>query len=533
MTRKRFSVWWVVMVVVIEAMGVYSSENSLPSASVKPTTTSSDRSSDIQRLANMVIPRCLSNSSVSDALVPPIVTLTNDTNEAFNIKFEEVDLNCGISQNGIRIDISTDPTDTTTAFIKVINNTPTLFKFHEDPCFKLTTDEFCFYVKPNTNKNESEIVYRYFAYFCLNKSSKNYICDHTTIRRKCCKNNDFFSLNGTCESDERSSEGQLWPIFTLSNLKNPVVLTGFPPACDEHYFNWDVDNISFLDNSSIYIEELNFITRDYCIAHKEEANGTLKEAVFVCASRNELSNRQCASVTHLRRYFTGVSCLCLLVTLCLYAFYPQIRRQKLHTWSFISMISAQLVALIAFEVNRSTWIESPAACMILAEICLVSVLAMFFWYSVISFDLAVKTWDGPELRDSRKWFVMYSIYAWGCPLVVGAVFFLINTLEPANAILPGIKAPNCWLSTQAAQWAYMKGFILAVMLVNLSMFIHLLYRLVQLRRSSMRVKTPYSHLCRRCRLPLSLGVMIGVCWLGEVASDSSCSSTISWMSGPQ
>lgn len=192
MTRKRFSVWWVVMVVVIEAMGVYSSENSLPSASVKPTTTSSDRSSDIQRLANMVIPRCLSNSSVSDALVPPIVTLTNDTNEAFNIKFEEVDLNCGISQNGIRIDISTDPTDTTTAFIKVINNTPTLFKFHEDPCFKLTTDEFCFYVKPNTNKNESEIVYRYFAYFCLNKSSKNYICDHTTIRRKCCKNNDFF-----------------------------------------------------------------------------------------------------------------------------------------------------------------------------------------------------------------------------------------------------------------------------------------------------------------------------------------------------
>lgn len=50
--------------------------------------------------------------------------------------------------------------------------------------------------------------------------------------------------------------------------------------------------------------------------------------------------------------------------------------------------------------------------------------------------------------SSRHRFIFYSIYAWGCPLVIGSVTLamemLPKTKEYSHLILPRFGRKNCW-----------------------------------------------------------------------------------------
>ena len=47
-------------------------------------------------------------------------------------------------------------------------------------------------------------------------------------------------------------------------------------------------------------------------------------------------------------------------------------------------------------------------------------------------------------HHSRKMFLGYSFYAWGCPTVVSTITLVLDIMAPENIILPEFNAGTCW-----------------------------------------------------------------------------------------
>ncbi|KAG7176737.1 G-protein coupled receptor Mth-like 1-like 5 [Homarus americanus] len=127
------------------------------------------------------------------------------------------------------------------------------------------------------------------------------------------------------------------------------------------------------------------------------------------------------------------------------------------------------------------------------------------------------------MRQFGRWFICYNIYAWGCPVVVGLVAVLMDTLKPSGAALPYFVSPNCWFRDKASAWAYMYGIVLVLLMVNLCLFIHLAYRFKRMFNVQPSATRP-RQFGLRLRVHLTLMVIMGLGWAGElrVTNFTSC-----------
>lgn len=81
-----------------------------------------------------------------------------------------------------------------------------------------------------------------------------------------------------------------------------------------------------------------------------------------------------------------------------------------------------------------------------------SVIAGFFWLTVISYDLWISFCDNYHVRQSGiiQRFKMYSLYAWGCSFIFTIIIMIIDSsLDQSNenelAWMPGVGVYNCWV----------------------------------------------------------------------------------------
>ncbi|KAJ4439887.1 hypothetical protein ANN_08016 [Periplaneta americana] len=133
---------------------------------------------------------------------------------------------------------------------------------------------------------------------------------------------------------------------------------------------------------------------------------------------------------------------------------------------------------------------------------------------------------GSVKERERKKFLMYSVYAWGSPLIMLIVCLLMDLLPgiPDTYIKPEFGVKKCWFRTDTAILAYFFGPIGVLVLCNIVLFITTAIKIVKLKRETRMLKGSESKRHddeanrQRFNLYLKLFVVMGVNWIMEVIS---------------
>ncbi|XP_014781519.2 G-protein coupled receptor Mth2 [Octopus bimaculoides] len=151
-----------------------------------------------------------------------------------------------------------------------------------------------------------------------------------------------------------------------------------------------------------------------------------------------------------------------VITIIVYLCIPDLR--TLPGKLLISLLSALFVAELLFLIS-SQITTSLLLCKSLAVVMHYSFLASFFWMNVISFD-AWHTFSGfTQLRSKgkvTKRFVLYSLYAWICPLVIVTVSLIFEYIPGNHGLSPEYGNGICWTENGKSRLWF---FVIPVMII--------------------------------------------------------------------
>ncbi|KAG7163136.1 probable G-protein coupled receptor Mth-like 3 [Homarus americanus] len=395
--------------------------------------------------------------------------------------------------------------------------------------------------KPTTYNREYEYcvgmnnVEQYVAKFCyLDPSLEHQVkCNNSNCVRKCCPQGQLL-LGMTCVNSY--SEEEIWQptipasqnnTLVLAPAENWTVVAGFP-FCESFFdFESDVksyDEFYLLPNGSLHISlyKDSYPPTNYCLDLYLEPglNYTLLHKAILC-----IIDPPCGWKTLLNTVLLGISCLFLVATLGVYLGVAEIR-DRTYGRCLISMVTAMLASFLTIIINNQDQASSDAECITLAFIGHVSTLATFFWLNVMCYDMWSTLRSSRQKHHSKKVFLLYSIYAWGGPLVVGVVALVIDNLQLKNVILPQfLNGKTCWFYGNDEYWLYLAGIIFVLVVINLFFFIHVaitLGRDFKKRRETFGTNTSQSSNSTKTNaqvwLYIKLFIIMGIIWIAETIS---------------
>ncbi|KAK3932517.1 G-protein coupled receptor Mth2 [Frankliniella fusca] len=167
-------------------------------------------------------------------------------------------------------------------------------------------------------------------------------------------------------------------------------------------------------------------------------------------------------------------------------------------------------------------------------------LACFFWLNVMCFDIwrTFSVFRGAQHSSGRsgelRRFLLYSLYAWGSPLLLLGVTVLGQLFAGRwHIINPAMGENSCYFGTTVAKYAYFCAPVAVLLLVNLCLFLHTAVRIVQLQRETSALKSAESqrHSAERQRyhVYLKLFLIMGVNWVAEIISNLFPEPSYLWM----
>ncbi|KAE8749626.1 hypothetical protein FOCC_FOCC003613, partial [Frankliniella occidentalis] len=120
-------------------------------------------------------------------------------------------------------------------------------------------------------------------------------------------------------------------------------------------------------------------------------------------------------------------------------------------------------------------------------------------------------------------FLLYSLYAWGCPLLILVVTVFAHLYAGRlRLISPAMGEDHCYFGTDEAKYAYFYGPVAVLLLVNMCLFLHTAVRILQLRRETSVLKSAESQRHnderQRYNVYLKLFLIMGVNWIAEIMS---------------
>ncbi|KAG7163135.1 G-protein coupled receptor Mth2-like [Homarus americanus] len=400
--------------------------------------------------------------------------------------------------------------------------------------------------KPTTYNREYEYcvgmnidinVQQYVAKFCyLDPSLEHQVkCNNSNCVRKCCPQGQLL-LGMTCVNSY--SEEEIWQLpisasqnntLVLAPAENWTVVAGFP-FC-ESFFDLESDVKSYdefylLPNGSLHIPhfEDSYPPTNYCLDLYLEPgpNYTLVNQVILCAPGE--MEPPCHWKNILIGVLLGISCLFLVATLGVYLGVAEIR-DRTYGRCLISMVTAMLASYLTLIINNQVQASSDAECITMAFIGHVSTLATFFWLNVMCYDMWSTLRSSQQKHHSKKVFLLYSIYAWGGPLVVGVVALVIDSLQLKNAIRPHYTDGTCWFYGTAEYWLYLAGIIFILVVINLFFFVHVAVTLAgdfKKTRRTFNTTTSHSSNAPKTKLQawlyIKLFIVMGIVWIAETIS---------------
>lgn len=219
----------------------------------------------------------------------------------------------------------------------------------------------------------------------------------------------------------------------------------------------------------------------------------------------------------------------LLATFALHAIVP--RRRKLHGWNVMSYVASTTVSYLTLAaVQFFTNHVSAAYCVAAAFIIYFSFMASFFWLNVMCFDIfwtfsGFRSLRGTAREREHKKFIFYSIYSWGCPLILLGVTLIMQFHNdiPDSVLRPRFGEKKCWFHDDVTLLAYFYGPVGVIVICNIFLFILTAIRIAQLKRETAMLKGTDSRRHdddnrQRFNLYLKLFLVMGVNWSMEVIS---------------
>ncbi|XP_036362866.1 G-protein coupled receptor Mth2-like [Octopus sinensis] len=166
-----------------------------------------------------------------------------------------------------------------------------------------------------------------------------------------------------------------------------------------------------------------------------------------------------------------ISIPALAITIIVYLCIPDLR--TLPGKLLISLLSAlfvgELLFLISSQVTKFT-----VLCKSLAIIMHYSFLTTFFWMNVMSFD-AWHTFSGfTQLRSKGKGtkrLVLYSLYAWICPLVIVTVSLIFEYTPGNHGLSPEYGSSICWITNGKSLLWFFAIPVMFIICLNIIAFI--------------------------------------------------------------
>ncbi|XP_036362744.1 probable G-protein coupled receptor Mth-like 3 isoform X2 [Octopus sinensis] len=166
-----------------------------------------------------------------------------------------------------------------------------------------------------------------------------------------------------------------------------------------------------------------------------------------------------------------ISIPALAITIIVYLCIPDLRTLpgKLLISLLSAMLIAELLLFISLQVTTST-----VLCTALAILKHYSFVATFFWTNVVSCN-AWYTFSGfIQHRSSGKGtkrLVLYSLYAWICPLVIVTVSLILEYTPGNHGLSPEYGKCTCWISNRkSVRWLFSVPVII-ILCLNIIAFI--------------------------------------------------------------
>ncbi|XP_055537389.1 G-protein coupled receptor Mth2-like isoform X1 [Wyeomyia smithii] len=348
------------------------------------------------------------------------------------------------------------------------------------------------------------------------------ICQLTNCVRLCCPENHWFSSDGVKTTCNEVSSGL--PFMVWANVSSESGVRSKNLLDDINYgfvygkpcpgiFSGDLDEWFLDDTGTIQtVEDISVPQLEYCLAIADSISTAIP---YLCPLIEE------AKVS----YSIGIvlSIPFLVATLLIYVCIPELR--NIHGKSLICYTLALTVTYIVllFINFHSTVIP----CSVLGYMLYFSVLVSFFWLNVMCIDIFWTFSSGVVMRNERKRFLYYSLYAFGSPVVilVLALIFDFTELVPEE-YRPRFGEPSCFIhKNKWIEFVYFYLPLLILVVANLYFFVVTAIRIIRIQRATEAVlrndserHSKFEKDRNRYGLYLRLFIVMGITWTFEIIS---------------
>ncbi|XP_036138668.1 G-protein coupled receptor Mth2 isoform X2 [Monomorium pharaonis] len=348
----------------------------------------------------------------------------------------------------------------------------------------------------------------------------NEACHNVTCIQFCCPFDNKLTMKGNCvekgngsfflpavykyENDSENKKNQLLYL----TVRDPCVLQGFGRSL------LDFKTYKFLIDGSLYQNTDKLILpTSYCFA----ILGRDIYDVIVCNNKTKLPIYVSACLL--------VSLPFLLLTFVIYSILPEL--QNMHGYTLRAHVASLFItyAIMYFGQQVSGLADDTTFCISLAYIFNFFFLSSFFWLNVTCFDI----WSTfRELRSCRtnvkqekKKFMIYSVYAWGIPLILNIICAIMDYIEIPNWIRPEICEKKFWFGEDRAKTIYFYVPMGATIISNICFFIATTVTIMyQNKHTSKKLRDSeskrHNENKQRFNMYLKLFIVMGISWVMEI-----------------
>ncbi|KAK8784436.1 hypothetical protein V5799_009198 [Amblyomma americanum] len=206
----------------------------------------------------------------------------------------------------------------------------------------------------------------------------------------------------------------------------------------------------------------------------------------------------------------GLSLVCLFLKGVVYVFYKSSR--SFSTRCTLCLSSTLFWSHLLFLLANSFDVHTPV-CVAFAIILHYGFLSTFFWTSLLSFDIWKHVAAVRITSTKRGGFLLYSLIAWGVPMVIVATSAAINWGAPDFVLSPRYGLFGCWIGNLWSQLAFFLMPMMILLALDVGLYVH---TVVKIRRTAKRASIfefkgggNQSHM----RLYVKLAFIMGMTWL--------------------
>ncbi|XP_042874579.1 G-protein coupled receptor Mth2-like [Penaeus japonicus] len=385
---------------------------------------------------------------------------------------------------------------------------------------------------------------KYVAKVCYTDLAKvhRHTCNNATCVRKCCPSDQLF---GSQACFRAGSAEEIWhpsvhfnkSMTPQQDISDDLVVVNGQPLCKHFYVlkpdKYEKDKHFLLANGSLHLPAQRTYHADkYCLDLQVTTTG-VELITIVCSPTPE---KECEWNDILILVLLCISCVFLFATLVVYISVAELR-DRTNGRCLISMVAAMLATYVSIVVNREIRDASDGECLTMGFVGHVCSLATFFWLNVMCFDMWSTLRSSKQKYQSVKVFVFYSIYAWGCPLLIGLIGLILDLLKLPNVIRPNFTMSSCWFYGDVEFWTYLSGIILVLLVVNLFFFIHVAITLARKLKqrntlfdnNESRASNATKKNKEQVWLFVRLFIVMGVVWVTEILSSLHRGSCSYWV----